>query len=166
MSQISLRDAEVVFVDGTGPTPNELIITVGEGNLTWTESRPLEYTSNRGLIEDRKLADDVPMSVSLDLRWDYYRGKNGGGEPPSPMDVIHFENNASTWVSTDTDPCRPKCIDIVIHYRPDCAETDSDETITLPKFFAEDKAFDLREGTIALTGTCLAIRALSVRTTP
>lgn len=166
MSQISLRDTSVLLRDGTTPTANTLELIIGEGNVTWTETRALEYTRNRGALEDRRLADEEPMSVNIDLRWDYYRGGNGVSDPPSPVDAMKFQNNASTWISTDPDACRPKCIDVVLNYEPDCQVTDSNEEIVLPMFFAETFDYDPDEGTIAVTGTCLATEALSTRSTP
>ena len=163
MAKISLREAEVKFVDGTPGTPNEIIIKIGDGNLTWTEARTIEYINDRGFLSERRETDDVPMSVSFQFNWDYIKGRTGGGELPTPIDVLKRINNASAWISTDPDSCQPYSIDIVVTYEPECSGTEIDETITLPKFVHESLDFDIDAGQIDCSGTCLATEALTAR---
>lgn len=162
MSKISLRDAIITFKDAGA---NSIEIKVGDGNLTWEEARTVEYTNDRGILSERRLGDDVPMSVSLDMNWDYIKGLTAGSIP-SPIDALKQLDHASTWVSTDTDLCQPYAIDIIVTYEPACTGTDTIETITLPKFTWESLSFDLDAGSIAVSGTCLATESTAVRSTP
>ena len=161
MARIALRDVTLTLRDGSTPTPNELEIQVGDGNITWTEQRPLEYINDRDKLDDRRLAPEVPLEVNLTVKWEYYRG-DGAGDP-SPMDVFYFENDASAWVSTDSDPCRPKCVDLIIENIPDCIGTAKKETYVFPKFFAENVDFDISAGQLSVRGTCLATRVTTTR---
>jgi hypothetical protein len=163
MSKVSLKESTILLQDGTPSTPNELEIKIGDGNITWTEARTIEYTNDRGRISERRETDEVPMAVSLQFNWDYIKGKTGGGELPSPVDVLKKQGNASTWVSTDPDACQPYSIDIVIKYEPECTGAQVNETITLPKFVYESLDYDLDAGQIDVSGTCLATEALSER---
>jgi hypothetical protein len=163
MAKISLREARVFFRDGTPGTPNEIEIKIGDGNLTWTEARTIEYTNDRGRLSERRETDDVPMSVTFQFNWDYIRGRTGGGELPTPVDVLKHKNNASAWISTDPDECQPFSIDIIVQYEPECSGTEVDEIITLPKFVHESLDFDIDAGQIDCSGTCLSTEALSVR---
>lgn len=162
MAKIALRDVTVTLRDGTTPTPNELEIVIGDGNITWTESRTLEYTNDRDLLDERRLASEVPMEVSLTAKLDYYSGLTAG-PLPSIMEAIYFEGAASTWISTDTDPCRPKCLDLVLDNVPSCSGVDAQETIVFPKFFAETADFDVQAAQISLSGTCLATKVVATR---
>jgi len=162
MAKIDLRDVTVILRDGTPVTPNELELVIGDGNITWTEQRPLEYSNDRGVIDERRLADDVPLEVNLTVKLDYYSGLTAGSVP-SPMDVFYFEGHASTWLSTDSDPCRPKCVDLILDNIPTCDGTDARETYVFPLFFAENVDFDVQSAQLSVRGTCLATRVIATR---
>lgn len=162
MAKISLRDITVVLRDGTPSTPNELELVIGDGNITWTEQRPLEYTNDRDLLDERRLAAEVPLEVNLTAKLDYYTGLTLGNTP-SPMDAFYFENHAATWISTDSDPCRPKCLDLVVDNVPSCNGVDARETYVFPRFFAENVDFDMQAAQLSVRGTCLATRVITTR---
>lgn len=165
--QIDLKQVELKLIDGAMPTANEIIIKIGEGNLTYDESKTIEYTLNRGLLDEVREGDQVPMDVSFDLVWEFITGNvDSAGVPPTVEDVFKQQGNAATWTSTDADPCRPFSIDIVLEHVPTCgaaAPTQEQEIITLPDFRYEGLAHDLRAGTIAVTGRCNATKATVVR---
>lgn len=163
MAKIQLRNCKIYLRDGTTPTPNKLEIKIGEGEISWTEARPLEYTNDRGKIDARNLGDEVPLEVSLSAKWEYYRGDGLGN--PSPVDVLKFKNDAANWVSTDPDGCQPKCIDLIIENVPDCAGAGKMETYVFPKFFAENIEFNISPSSsdMSFSGTCLAIEPTTVR---
>lgn len=160
MSQIDLKDATITFADNAGT--NSIEIKIGEGNLTYTERVEREYTLDRGNLDEVRNGDQSPMDVSIDFVWDYIKGTGGTGVPPSPQDALKQIGNAATWVSTDSDLCRPYAIDIIITYNPNCG-TGNIETITLPDFRYEEISMDLRAGTMACSGKCNATEATSVR---
>ncbi len=82
-------------------------------------------------------------------------------------DAIKGKNNASTWVSTDTDNCRPFALDLELDHTPQCGNgpQPDKEVITFPDFRYDTLDHDLRAGTIAVTGRCNATEATAVRTT-
>ena len=162
MAKLALRDVTMTLRDGTTPTANELELVIGDGNVTWTEQRPLEYTNDRDLLDERRLAAEVPMEVNLTAKLDYYTGLTAGSVP-SPMDAFYFQNHASTWESTDSDPCRPKCLDLVMDNVPTCDGTDARETYIFPKFFAENVDFDVQAAQLSIRGTCLATKVTTTR---
>ena len=162
MAKIALRDVTVTLRDGTTPTPNELELVIGDGNITWTEQRPLEYTNDRDLLDERRLAAEVPMEVNLTAKLDYYTGLTAGSTP-SPMDAFYFQGHASSWESSDSDPCRPRCLDLVVDNIPTCNGTDARETYVFPRFFAENVDFDMRSAQLSIRGTCLATKVVTTR---
>ena len=162
MAQIDLKKATITIRDGTAVTPNELIVKIGEGNLTFTERRNMEYTLDRGLIDEVREGDQVPMEVNIDFVWEYLSAPSGG-DTPTIVEAIKGEGVASDWVSTDDDPCRPYAVDIVVEYDPDCGGATTTETITLPDFRFEEVGHDLREGTMSCSGRCNSVAPLAVR---
>ncbi len=164
--QIDLKDATLKLRDGTTPTPNEIEIKIGEGNLTYSENRTIEYTLDRGLLDEVREGDQVPMDISFDLVWEFIKGDtSSGGAPPTVEDVLKNQGNAATWISTDADVCRPFAIDVVIEHVPSCGvgATVDQEIITLPDFRFETLDHDLRAGTISVTGRSNATAASIVR---
>ena len=159
-AQISLKFATMKLVDGTTPTALEIEIKIGEGNLTWTEAKTMEYLLDRTLLDEVRAGDEVPMDVSFDFIWDYL---TGDGIIPSIEDALKNINAASTWVSTDADLCRPFALDVQIEYIPTNCTAEDKETITLPDFRYESLAHDLRAGTISCSGRCNATEASPVR---
>lgn len=164
--QIDLKQTLLKVKDGTTPTANEITVKIGEGNLTYSENRTIEYTLDRGLLDEVRLGDETPMDVTFDLLWEFITGNtDSAGVPPTVEDALKQQNNASTWVSTDADQCRPYAVDIVIEHVPDCGNAfgQEQEFITLPDFRYETLDHDLRAGTIAVSGRCNAQTATIVR---
>lgn len=161
MAQIDLKNATVIIRDGTTPTPNEIEVKLGEGNLTYSEKRNMQYMLNRGLLDEVREGDQVPMDVSFDAVWEYIKGTTGTGGVPSMEDALKKINAASGWVSTDSDACRPYAVDIVILHDPPC--TGDLEEIVLSDFRYEDLSQDLRAGTIACSGKCNVTQASVTR---
>jgi hypothetical protein len=135
-------------------------IKVGEGTLTYDETRTIEYLRERGLIDEVREGDQNPMDVSLDLTWDYITGPAAG--TPSPEDAMKKRGLASTWASSDSDACRPYAVDIEVDYIPNCAIGDR-EIITLPDFRYETINHDLKASTLKASGKCNATQAIVER---
>lgn len=158
MAQIDLKNATLYLRDGSSPTPNELEIKIGEGNLSWTEATTMIYTLDRGILNDVREGDQVPVEVSLDIIWEFLKGDGY----LTPRDVLYFEGEASNWESTDADECRPKSLDLVIEYEPPCSGEDN-EIIILKDFRKENVAYNLREASLAVTGKCNVTKAIVTR---
>jgi hypothetical protein len=147
-SQIQMRDCRFYIVDGGS---NELEVSVGEGNLTFDENRPLEYKPNRGVLDEVRFADEAPMSVSFDFKYESYTSSTG----VTPSDALKGTGTASGWVSSDSDLCRPYAVDLVIVHDP-VPGCGTSETITLPDYRWEKLSFDPKAGTISSSGNCNA----------
>ena len=161
MAQIDLKQATVTLRDGDTPA-NTLEIKVGEGNVTYTEARNMEYTLDRGNLDEVREGDQIPMAVTFDFNWEYITGSSTSGALPTVEDALKKTGNASDWVSSDSDACRPYAVDIVILYVPDCATGDQEE-IVLPDYRWESLAHDLSAGTIASAGNCNVTTATVTR---
>jgi hypothetical protein len=163
--QIDLKDCTFKIRDGSSPTPNELTIKIGEGNLTYTENVEREYTPDRGVLDEVRDGDEQPLDVTFDFTWEFLRGGLGSGDPPTVEDALKNRGNAAGWVSADSDPCRPFAVDIVVEYVPACgvgALADM-ETYTFPDFRHDTIEHDFRAGTVSVTGRCNVTEATVIR---
>jgi hypothetical protein len=160
-AQIDLKQTTLKIKDGTTPTPNEVEIKIGEGNFTFTEARNIEYTLDRGLLDEVREGDQIPMDVSFDFVWEYISGPAGSGELPTIHDILTQEGNAASWISSDlSDPCAPFALDLEIDYSPVCTGFTGDkEIITIADFRWEQMDFDLRNATVAVSGRANVTRA-------
>lgn len=161
-AQINLRDVTIKIQDGTTPTPNEIEIKIGEGNVTWSEARTIEYTLNRNVLDEVREGEETPMDVNFDFLWDFLKGNTNTGATPTVEDALKRRGAAAAWVSTDADPCRPYSVNIVLENVPGCGVGDQ-EIITLPDFRWDSIDHDLRAGSVAVTGRCNALEATIVR---
>jgi len=158
-SQIDLKYATVTLEDGVAET---LEIIIGEGNFTWSEKRNIEYKLNRGLLNEVREGDQVPVEVSFDMNYEYYSGVSASGVP-TPNEALTQTGEASAWVSSDSDLCRPYAVDIVVLYTPTNCAASPMETLTFADFRVEDLSYDLREGTISGSGKCNIVRPTAVQ---
>lgn len=162
---IDLKDVTIKLVDGTTPTANFISIKIGEGNLTYSESRNVEYILDRGLLDEVRLGDQIPVDVTFDFVWEFLTGNTDTSTTlPTIEDALKRVGNASAWASTDSDPCRPFALDIVLEDVPSCtAFGQEQEFITLADFRYDTLDHDLRAGTVAVTGRCNVTEASIVR---
>ena len=125
MSQRSLREA-IITVGG-------LTVKIGEGNITFSEKRNIEYIRNRGEIDTVRLGDDEPVDVSFDFMWEWIEKGSAGIDLRSAITGEGGE-------ATTGDECEPFSCDIVITYLA-CSIT---EIITLAYFRYEEISYDSR----------------------
>lgn len=163
--QIDLKQALIKLRDGTTPTPIEITIKVGEGNLTYSEKRNMQYTLDRGVLDEVREGDQVPVDVSFGLTWEYVTGGDATGAVGTVEDFLKRIGVYAGNVSSDTDACRPYAVDVIVEYEPDCAGGAAlpNETIVLADFRWESLDHDLRAGTISATGKCNVTQATATR---
>lgn len=140
-----------------GQTTNQIEIKIGEGNLTYSEKRPVEFTLDRGSLDEVKEADDEPMDVTFDFTWEYLSSVTGGSTP-TVEDALKKVGPAAAWVNASTDACRPHAVNIAIKNAPSCT-TVPNEVVEILEFYYEDLSHDLREGAVACTGRSNRVKA-------
>jgi hypothetical protein len=131
--------------------PQRVEVKIGEGNLTWSESKEYEYLTDRGSLDTVKEGDDQPVEMSLEFVYEYI--KTQSGQDITPVDAVKKTGEASEWVSSSSDLCEPYAVDIrALHCVP-CG-TDHDEDVIFTDFRYESLDFDMGEATIAVSGRC------------
>jgi len=151
-AQIDLKYATIEILDGTA-TPNSIEIKIGEGNFNYTEAKNIDYTLDRGVLDDVREGDQIPINVSTVFTWEYLKGATGSGVP-TVEDALKKRGEAAAWVSTDADACRPYAVDLRINYAPQPSTCGDREVILLPDFRVENFDHDLRAGTVTFSGKC------------
>jgi len=140
---------------------NSIEITIGEGNLTYTEKKTREFKLNRGLIDTVRNADDEPMDVSFDFTWEFITSANGASVP-TVHEALKQVAPANAWVTTADDACQPYCLDLEIVNAPSCSAVD-DEGFLFEEFYYEQLDGDAKEGTVACSGRCNRLEATNTR---
>lgn len=153
----SVADNTVVTVQ-----PNQIEVTIGEGNASWDEKRSFKYYRDRGVLDTVKQEQDEPLEVSIDATWEFLRGDTS--DPPTIEEALKQVGNASSWTSSSSDSCEPYAVDIEIEYVPPCSGEKS-ELIILEDFRWESIAHDLKQGTLACKGKCNVTQATVTRVT-
>jgi len=159
MAKIDLKNTIIRLKDGDTP-PKELEIKIGEGNLTYSEKKTMEYSLDRGLLDIVREGDQVPMDISLDFVWEYLVADSL--TIPTIEQFLKRTGPAAAYVSTTADQCQPYSVDIEIENDPPCGG-EKREIITLPDFRWEELNHDTRAGTVAVTGKCNATEATIIR---
>jgi len=140
--------------------PQQIEIKVGEGNLTFTESKEYEYLLDRGILDAVKEGDEQPLEVELEFVYEHIT--TGTSEAITPVDALKNKGNAAEWVSSSDDLCEPYCVDIEVQHDVPCG-TSQDETTVLPEFRYDDLEFNLQDATISVSGKCNATEATVTR---
>lgn len=131
--------------------PHQLTVTIGEGNLQYTEKRNMEYIKDRGVLDTVREGDQEPVEVRLDSTWEFLRSDTG--EEITVEEALKKVGAASGWTSSSSDACEPYAVDLVLHYDPDCGST-KDEVITLTDFRYESIEHNTKDGQLSISGKC------------
>lgn len=101
MPKLRLRDATVgVATPPAASVPYHIKIQVGDGNITWSEKRSVEYVLDRGLlfadgtgdaVGFARFGDDQPVDLSFDMvfnAYTTYMGDTTSTADGTPISVI------------------------------------------------------------------------------
>lgn len=160
MSRIDIKDCELKFVAGDS---EELVIKVGEGNISWSEKVNREYMLDRGLLDAVRDGDEEPCEFSMDIAYVYYSGGVDSANDVSPDDFVKQIGGASAYTSTDSDLCNPYAIDIVLTHSPNPGTCGDIEILTWTDFRYESIDHDVRAGTISMSGKCNQTKPVATR---
>jgi len=142
--------------------PQRITVTIGEGNLTWTEAKEYEYLLDRGDLDTVREGDEQPLEISLEFVYEHVA--TGTSESITPVEAVKGSGGAVEWVSSATDLCEPYAVDLMILHCVPCGSTE-DEQITFSDFRYESLEFDLGEATISVSGRCNISEAVVLRST-
>lgn len=157
MAKISLKNVVMKLKDAGA---NSLTLKFGDGNFTWSEKVNREYVRDRGILDTVRDGDDEPVDVKFEGVLEYYTGP--GTPAPTVEDVLTKSGDASTWASTGAT-CEPYAVDIELVNTPTCSGAKAKETLTFADFRYESVDYDVKAGTVSVTGKCNITKPTSVR---
>ena len=131
--------------------PQRVTVKIGEGDLTWTESRELIYDRDRDLLDTVRLGQEQPVSVELNFTFEYVTTESG--QDITPVDALKQTGEATEWVSSSSDLCEPYAIDIYVIHDVPCG-TDQDQDLRFVDFRWESLDYSVQDATIAVSGQC------------
>ncbi len=140
--------------------PNEVEITIGDGDLKYTEADQFKYDLDRGELDTVRRGDDQPMEVTTNFTFDQV--KSSSGEAITPIEALKGTGAAAEWVTSSSDLCEPYAVDLVVEDVRPCGGTSS-ATYTFPDFRSEKRDYDIKNATIAVSGKCNALEPTIVR---
>lgn len=161
--KIDLKNCTIRILDGTPGTPNSVDVKVGDGNVTFKESKPRTYELDKGKLDTVRDGDEVPVDVTMAFSWEWLKADTG--LPPTPVDALKKRGNASAWVTSSADTCEPYAVDIEIIANPNCTDGTKAEDILLADFRYEELNYDIKAGQISVTGKCNITEATITRIT-
>ena len=147
-------DAVITFL------PQQIEVTLGDGNLTWTVNKELNYELDRGNLDTVREGDQIPLDVVLDSVYEFIT--TGTGETITPYDAMNQVGDATEWVSSSSDACEPYGVDIEVEHTASCGSAQT-ETTLLPDFRYDTLDVDLDAATISFTGRCNAVKPTITR---
>lgn len=137
-------------------------VTVGEGNLTFTENTEIIYDRDRGLLDTTREGEEQPMDVTLDMTWDFLLNDTESTELPTPYEAFNNISNASDWISSSADLCEPYAVDIQVTNVPRCT-TEKAERYTFPDFRKTSLGGNISDAQISVQGQCNATKPIITR---
>jgi len=140
--------------------PQRLEIKVGEGDLSWSESREFIYDLDRSRLDTVRQGDDQPISVDMAFTFEYVTSQSG--RPVTPVEALKKIGGASEWVNSATDPCEPYAVDVYVRHCIPCG-TDQDQDFLMPDFRYESLEYSVADASISVSGQCNATSITSTR---
>lgn len=163
VKSVNLKKATVTLIDGTPTTPKTLEFKMGEGNLTFSIKRNLEYLRNRGRLAGGEIreGDEEPCEVSLQGRFNHVRSSSG--DPVTVTEFLTKTGNASAHTTTGS-ACEPDAVNIQVDLDYDCAGIE-DERLLFTEFRYEEIGGDFQSGQLDVSGKSNEVMPTSIRTT-
>lgn len=140
--------------------PQRLSIKIGDGDLSWTETRNFEYDLDRDQLDTVRQGEDAPVEVDLSFTFEYVTSETSN--PPTPVEALKNIGRASEWVNSSSDPCEPYATDIYVIHDIPCG-TDADQDFLLPDFRYESLQYSMADASISVSGRCNVTDITSTR---
>lgn len=131
--------------------PQRLEIKIGEGDLSWSESRELIYDRDRDLLDTVRLGQEQPVSIDLAFTFEYVTSESG--QAITPVDALKNINGAVEWISSSADACEPYAVDVYVIHDIPCG-TSHDQDFLFADFRYESLDYSMQDATISVSGQC------------
>lgn len=147
-------DAVVTFL------PQRITVRIGDGDMSWTESREFIYDLDRDLLDTVREGQEQPVEVEMAFVFDYVTTQSG--QAITPVDALKRIGEATEWVSSSADLCEPYAVDIYVLHCVPCG-TDEDQDFLFQDFRWESLEYSIQDASIAVSGRCNVSNVVTTR---
>lgn len=134
----NLRDSTVVIADDGGSAgPDNITLALEEGNIQWTEATPMDFITDRGVLDHARLAEEVPVSGSFTLKFETFLDPNSA--TVTAYEAITGTGAAAGWTSDASSGGDGYAFIMEITINDPAGGTD--EVITLTEVYAVAKEY-------------------------
>jgi hypothetical protein len=140
--------------------PQRIEIKIGEGDLSWTESRELIYDRDRDLLDTVRLGQEQPVSVELAFTFEYVTTQSG--QAITPVDALKNIGAAAEWISSSSDACEPYAVDFYVVHDIPCG-TAQDQDFLFQDFRYETLDYSMQDASISVSGQCNVTDVVTTR---
>lgn len=152
----TLREGQLTINDGTTPTPQSVVVTLDEGDLSWTNNNETKMILDRGEYAGTRRGNFVPVNISFSAKWAELLGLTLY-TPTDPTLYEIINNEGDMFESVEDDNCgQAFMLEFVFLVTDPCTDnTGTDQQITFAKCCME--TFECAEGdeynTLSYSGT-------------
>lgn len=134
----NLRDATVVIADDGGSGgPDNITLALEAGNLQWTESKPVAFIRDRGVLDHARLAPDEPVAFSMTLLFETFLDPNSA--TITAYEALTGTGAAAGWTSDASSGGDGYAVIIEVTINDPAGGTD--EVVTLAEAYIESIEF-------------------------
>jgi len=152
MARIDAKYCTITLEDGA---KHSVEVKLGDGDVSWTEHRDMEYMLDRGNLDTVREADQAPVDLTIDAVYEYYSQVSTAGS--FSVNELAMGSAVGLTTSDTADTCAPYACTVTIEYEPICAGA-TKETIVFTKCRFETADFSIKDATINLQGRCNILR--------
>jgi hypothetical protein len=140
--------------------PQRVTVKIGEGDMSWTESKEYIYDRDRDLLDTVREGQEQPVEVELAFIFDYVTTESG--QAITPVDALKRTGEATEWVSSSSDQCEPYAVDLYVLHAVPCG-TDEDQDFLFQDFRYESLEYSIQDAAIAVSGRCNVSNVVTTR---
>lgn len=125
------RDGVLKLQDGTGYTPNELIIPFVNANLAWSQKDEKIQVKDRGTLSHLRESDEEAIEGSFSCKFEELYSDTNSNDSPSAYECFNKEGEASAWVSTNDDGSEVYTLTMIFEVTNPNTDADNERIIFL-----------------------------------
>jgi len=131
--------------------PHFINVKIGEGNISYTEKRNVEYKLDRGRIDSVRLGNDSPVEVKVSFTWESLASLTN--DPPTVEEFLKRTGPAADYVNAASDPCTPYSVRLIVTDTPPCT-TVAPTLYQFDNFLWEELAHDVKNAQVDISAKC------------
>lgn len=175
-SKVSLKDA-VLFIKTCNTSINSSDVTAvalkfGGGDVSWQETESVEYSTDRGRLDDVREGDESPITVTFSGVFTHALSISASTEPFTPYEILranrlnayhpngrtaNFVGYGEPWLIT-AGGCPPYATELELHINPRLRcplnSTIQGDGILFRYFRTEEHGVSINGGEFNVSGKC------------